>query len=167
MLSKQEFSTMVEEKSVMLYRVARSMLRNDEDCKDVLQEAILKAWAARHKLREERYFSTWLTRILINECKQLMRKRRGILVPLESVGGLRGDADVPDISVQDAVDRLPEPLRVAVVLHYTEGFSIEEIASILRVPATTVKGRLYQARKALRMDLGGETEEEVSRCYEA
>ena len=67
-LDKERFVSEIEAHSGMLYRVAWSILRNDDDCKDALQEAAMKAWEKRGTLREPSYFRTWITRILINAC---------------------------------------------------------------------------------------------------
>lgn len=151
MMDKQTFITQVEEKSQMLYRVARTLLDRDEDCKDALQECVLRAWAARHTLREPQFFGTWITRILIRECHTL-RRRQAKYSLMEAVPQGQA-APAPDPDLAAALARLSEKQRLAVVLHYIEGYSVQEISSILRVPASTVRGRLHQGRLALRMDL--------------
>ncbi len=157
MIDKQTFVALVEEKSQTLYRVARSILRNEEDCDDALQESVLKAWASRHKLREERYFATWITRIVIHECRNIQRKQRKYSLSAEIVTDTR-DA-MPDLDLHNAMDTLPEKLRLPIVLHYIEGYSLKEIAAALRLPVSTVRNRLYAGRQKLRLDLdeGGVT----------
>ena len=66
----------IEACSDMMYRVAWSILRNDDDVQDALQDAALRAWEKRDRLREEKYFRTWMTRILINVCYDTQRKHR-------------------------------------------------------------------------------------------
>ncbi len=75
-MTKEVFVPLIEQASGRVYRVARAILRNDEDCRDALQETALKAWQKRDTLRDEALFGTWLTRILINECHTLLRKKR-------------------------------------------------------------------------------------------
>lgn len=137
-----------------LYRVSRTLLRSDEDCRDAVQEVLLKAWRMRASLREEKYFDTWLTRIVINECRNLYRARRLTLVPAalaESVPDPGAEMpDPPDARVLRALNRLPDKLRLAVELHHIEQLGVAEIAAILRVPAGTVKWRLHQGRAQLR-----------------
>ena len=70
------FIAQVEAASDMMYRVAWSILQNDADVQDALQDAVLKAWEKRDRLREEKYFRTWITRILINTCYDTKKKRR-------------------------------------------------------------------------------------------
>ena len=153
MINKQTFVALVDEKSQTLYRIARSLLRREEDCNDALQEGILKAWASRHKLKEERYFTTWITRIIINECHNIQRKQAkySLVADVDNDGSY----DEPDIDLHMAIDALPESLRLPVVLYYVEGYSYKEIAATLRVPLMTVRNRLYAARKKLRLDLEG------------
>lgn len=160
-MDKQTFVALVDEKSQTLFRVARSILRNGEDCNDALQEGILKAWASRHRLRNQRYFATWITRIIINECHNILRKQAKYTlmaeVPDEAV------CHTPDGDLHQVIDALPEALRLPVILHYVEGYSGKEIASLLRIPLVTVRNRLYSARKKLRLEL----EPEEARPYEA
>lgn len=75
-MEKEEFSTRVLEIESSLYHVSKGILINETDCEDVVQSAILKAFVKRNSLREVNYFKTWLTRILINECYQLLRSQR-------------------------------------------------------------------------------------------
>jgi len=75
-MNRDDFAASVIEYTDRMYRIARTILRNDEDCRDAMQEAALRAWEKRYTLREEKYFGTWLIRILINECRNIQRKRR-------------------------------------------------------------------------------------------
>lgn len=154
MIGKQDFETMVEAQAVTLYRVSRSIVRCDADAKDAVQEAVLKAWAMRHTLRDEQAFPAWLTRILVNECRALIRKQARI-TPVEHMPEAI-DPPPPDSSVRDALSNLPEKLRLPLLLHYLEGFSLKEISGMLRTPVGTLKWRLSQARKQLRLDLNDE-----------
>ena len=150
-MDKQTFADQVMAKEQMLYRVARSMLARDEDCKDALQEAVTRAWAARHTLKEDRFFVTWLTRILINVCKAVRAKQGKYL--LFSAVQAEAVPYVPQSSIRDMLSSLPEKQRLPVVLHYMEGYSLKEVAAMLRIPQSTLRGRLYQARRALKLSL--------------
>lgn len=156
MIGKSDFVALVDEKSDMLYRVARTILRQDEDCKDVLQESVLKAWEKRDSLREVAHFGTWLTRIVINECHAFLRKNKKYL--LKDEVQLPGPSKASDPALQWAVESLPEKLRLPLVLHYLEGCTYEEVASLLRVPASTVRSRLHKAREALRLEMEDDKE---------
>lgn len=161
-MDRDSFIAEIEACSGMMYRVAWSILRNNADCEDALQEAALKAWEKRGHLRNEAYFRTWITRILINACYDTQRKRRRV-IPLDEVAE-RAAAASPDPTLTLALEALPEKLRLPLSLHYLEGFSVEEIARILRIPAGTVKSRLHQARNQLRVQwLETEGDETASR----
>lgn len=75
MMNQQEFTAAVLAAEPTLYRVAKAMVGNEEDCADAAQQAILRAWERLDTLRQPQYFRTWLTRILINECKGILRQR--------------------------------------------------------------------------------------------
>ena len=78
-MERKFFIAEIETCSDMMYRVAWSILRNDADVQDALQDAALKAWEKRDKLRDEKFFRTWITRILINACYDTQRKRRRMI----------------------------------------------------------------------------------------
>ena len=153
-MDKSEFTRRVTDMQDRLYRVACGMLRERQDRLDAVQEAVLKAWAKRDGLRNKDYFETWLTRILINECRNLQRAKRRTL-PLEAAPerGTEGNIDIP---LRDAVLALDEKLRLVVILHYMNGYSVAEVARILRLPEGTVKTRLRKARGELKDMLGRE-----------
>lgn len=144
-MDERWFSERVERARDKLFRIAYSILHNEQDCADAFQEALLKAWQNLDKLRQPQYFDTWLVRILINECKRIHAYRRRM--PVSAPGW---DLPPEDIPLHDALKALDERYRLPLVLHYMEGYSLEEIAYLLRVPSGTVKSRMYAGRKALR-----------------
>ena len=148
------FIAEIETCSDMMYRVAWSILRNDADVQDALQDAALKAWEKRDKLRDEKFFRTWITRILINACYDTQRKRRRIVSMDEIPESTVSNAPDPDLTL--ALQALPEKLRLPLVLCYSEGMSYEEAADVLRIPITTLRGRLRRGKKELRKELDAE-----------
>lgn len=148
--------SLIEQASGQIYRVARTILRSDEDCKDALQETALKAWQKRDTLRDTSLFKTWLTRIAINECHSLLRKKRKYVLQ-EEIEETRS-SPAPDPALQMALERLPEKFRLPLVLHYLEGYGYDEISSLLRLPESTVRSRLSRARKTLRDQMEDEKE---------
>lgn len=154
-MNKQEFTQQVMEAENSLYRVARTLSANESDCEDAVQQAILIAYDKLDNLRNEKFFKTWLTRILINECYKIRRKS-GFVISFEDY-----NADIPsdvkiDNELRDAVFRLPIKLRSVIVLYYIEGYSVEETAYMLKLPQGTVKSRLHKARKLLKTMLDDE-----------
>lgn len=149
-MDKEFFAGEIEAHAPMLYRVAYTILKNDDACKDALQDAALKAWEKRHTLREDKYFRTWMTRILINGCYDIRRKRQRI-VSFEEV--LEPSVPPPDPTLWLALEALPEKLRLPLVLCYSEGMTYEEAAKALGVPLPTVRGRIHRAKGLLRKEL--------------
>jgi len=143
-MDKADFAARVYDCERKLYRVARTILRSDADCEDAVQEAILRAWEHRYSLREACYFDTWLIRILINECRALLRRqmRSGGEIP-ESLAAPERSAGLEELM------QLPEKYRVPIELHYIEGYALHEIAGMMRLPEGTVKWRLSRGRKLL------------------
>lgn len=153
-MDKEEFTRAVLEYESTLYRVAKSMLGSEADCADAAQNALLRAWEKQHTLRDTAYFKTWLTRILINECRAILRQRARY-APLEEEAAEGEIAPERDSGLYEAVMGLDEKYRLPVVLHYIEGFKTAEIAAMLRLPEGTVKTRLRRAREILREELEG------------
>ena len=147
------FIAEIETCSDMMYRVAWSILRNEADVQDALQDAVLKAWEKPDKLCEEKYFRTWITRILINVCYDTQRMHRKI-VPLDKIPVQSFSVPDPDLAM--ALEALPEKLRLPLVLCYSEGMTYEEAADVLRIPMTTLRGRLRRGKKELRKELDAE-----------
>ena len=134
----------------MLYRVAYTILRNDADCQDAVQDALLKAWAGRAHLKNDQFFRTWLVRILINASRDMLRKRRRAAPP-EFLP--EPSEAFPDLALSEALGRLPEKLRVPLMLCYSENMTHREISRALGVPLTTVQSRLRQGKRRLRKEL--------------
>lgn len=152
-MKKDFFIQEIEAHQEMLYRVAYTILRNDDACMDALQDTALKAWEKRDTLREPRYFRTWLTRILINTCYDTQRKWRRI-VPLRELP--EPVAPPPDAALDLMLGSLPEKWRLPLILFYSEGMSYAEIAQALRLPVATMRSRLYSAKEKLRKELDKE-----------
>ena len=149
-MDRNEFAARVVAQTDRMYRIAWVLLRHPEDCRDAMQETALRAWEKRRSLREERYFTTWLTRILINECRSIQRKRRR-LITLEEIAEPAAPPHDPALSI--ALQRLPEQLRLPLTMYALEGMTYEEIARTLRLPRSTIVGRIQRARNELKKSL--------------
>ena len=146
-MQQQEFIQAVRDAEATLYHVAMSILRNDADSADAVQEALLKAFEKLDTLKEKKYFKTWLTRILINNCNDILRCGRREC-PLEEAAQIRGESrELERCEFEDVLDALDEKYRIILVLYYGEGFKIREIAQILELEVNTVKSRLSRGRK--------------------
>lgn len=152
-MDKQFFTEEVKAAERSLYRIARSYLSSDHDAADAVQEALLRAWSKRNTLNEPRFFRTWLTRIVINACKD-ERKRLKRVTPVETVPEPEQERQaVPHDELMEALRALDVKYRVPLVLFYLDGYSVQEIAGMLTLPQGTVKNRLYRAKDKLREQL--------------
>ena len=159
-MDKQEFTERVYAMQERLYRMTYGQLREEQDRRDAVQEAILKAWQGRERLRDAAYFETWLIRILINECHNIQRAGRRIF-PAERLPEqpyTEENMEGSDLDLRGAILALPMKLRLPVMLHYIEGYTTEEAGRILHVPVGTVRSRLKKARGLMKARLGEEDE---------
>lgn len=137
-----------------LYRIAQAMLWREADSLDAVQEAVFRGWLKKEKLADDERLEPWLTRILVNQCRDMLRRRRRDPVPL--VAEITGeDRLCEDLQLRLALKKLPEKYRLPLVLHHMEGYKISEVAELLRIPKGLATSRLHQARKALRNLLDG------------
>lgn len=162
--------TIIQTHNRRLYRVARSIVRDDAEAEDVLQEAYLHAFANMAGFRGDSLLSTWLTRIVANEALQRLRRRQPVSgAPVQEAGSY-GAQVIPFPSsaqppvdpertmaqreicrlVEQAIDALPQEFRTVLVARVLEGMSIEETAGLLDIKPETVKTRLHRARRLLK-----------------
>ena len=146
----EEFSERVRACQARLYRVAVSILRSHADAEDAVSEALLKAWKHAPGLRSDAYFETWLTRIVINECRTLLRRGRArASCELKDVYAAE---EPPDVGLRMLIDALPEKYRLPLVMRCALDMSYDEIARALRIPRGVVKWRVEQGKKRVRRE---------------
>jgi RNA polymerase sigma-70 factor (ECF subfamily) len=165
----EAFRVLMQRGNQRLFRIARGVVRDDAEAEDVLQEAWVLAFAALPGFRGEAGIMTWLTRIVLNEARGRLRRRRPT-VDLNHLDRAREGAQVipfPTSPASDnpegeaaraeirrllehAVDDLPEAFRMVFILRDIEGLSIEEAGAALGVKPETIKTRLHRARRLLR-----------------
>ena len=149
-MESNAFSHIAEENMQGLYRLSFSILHTRHDAQDAVQQGLLRAWERRETARPEQ-IRAWLTRIVINECHNIQRKRmRVVLMGEMPEMAAPEDTYEAEAELRSAIDSLPEKLRVPLLLRYMERYSETEIAQTLGVPVTTVKNRLFRARRAVR-----------------
>ncbi len=154
-MTKERLGTLILASERQLYSTAKTILQNDQDCADAIQETIVKAFSKIDTLKNERFAKTWLIRILINECYTLLRKSSK-LISLEDIGEmteLAADEKDDYSDLYRAVTSLKQELRLPVILYYIEDFSIKEIAQILEITEGAVQKRLARARGKLKCEL--------------
>ena len=154
-LDRERFVAQVKELQETLYRTARSILRNEQDAQDAVQEAVTQAFARLHTLRDPAKFKPWLLRILVNTCYDACRRRRSTVyleAVEETLAAPQSDCE-ERMSLWSAVMRLPEEQKAVVTLFYYEDLPIRAISEVLGVTQGTVKTRLSRARGRLRQML--------------
>jgi RNA polymerase sigma-70 factor, ECF subfamily len=155
-----------------LFRIARSILRNDSEAEDVVQETYVRAFTGLDMFRGDAAFGTWITRIAMNEALGRLRRRRPT-VDWETYGVNRNQAEIihfpasaassdPEKNMaqgeiravlEQAIDELPDAFRAVFVARIVEGMSVEETANLFGLQPETVKTRLHRARLLLRAEL--------------
>jgi len=170
--NEKAFEAIMRRHNRRLFRTARSILGNDADAEEALQEAYLSAWKALDGFRSEAKLSTWLVRVVVNEALGRLRRKRLATIPLETVMNSH-DPDLrvvlidkrekqPDQQASRAqlrkvlethIDRLPDLYRTVFVLRAVEEMSTEEVAEALEMPEATVRTRYSRARDLLRVSL--------------
>ena len=142
-MTEADFDARVRAMEARMYRVCRAMLRNDADCGDAIQNAVFSAWRRLPALRDEDKLEAWVMRTLINACRDILRqrKRRGE-APLEAAENHGEEDNLRDMDLQSALEALPEKYRLCVALHHLDGYTVPEIARMLRLPQSTVKARI-------------------------
>ncbi|MBQ4536746.1 MAG: sigma-70 family RNA polymerase sigma factor [Lachnospiraceae bacterium] len=149
-MNRESLGELIVNSTDTMYRIAKTILGKDEDCYDAISESIIKAYGKIHTLKKERYAKTWLIRILINECYQIIRERQKSV----SINEYEESIEAPEArdygDLYCAIMQLPEKLRITIVLYYLEGYSIKEIASLVESTETAIKKRLVRGREALK-----------------
>ena len=156
-----------------LFRIARTILKDDAAAEDALQDAYVRAYRHMDTFRGEAELSTWLTRIVINEALMSLRKRKRerTVVPFGSTNGADGPSEMKVMDVEDRraespsdtalrgeirriierrIDELPVAFRTVFVMREVEDMTVQETAECLGIPAATVRTRLFRARTLLR-----------------
>ena len=150
-MDEQSYLRQAEACGRTLYRVARSILWNDADCADAVQQAVFQGWIHRRQLKDPERFTQWLLRILVNECRNLQRRnlrQKNLIEALENQLQTAA-APVRNEALEEAVKALPEHYRLPVVLHYIEGYPVRDVARILGESERRVTERMYRARRKL------------------
>lgn len=142
------FACLMRSHMQSMYKTAGAILFNDEDIADAISDTILACWENLSGLKNNRFFKTWMTRILVNKCSDIIRRKKYFI----------GD-ELPDMPYtengyenaewKEAIGQIPEKYRLVMLLYYIEGFSTGDIGEILDIPEGTVRSRLARGRESL------------------
>ena len=153
-MTKDEFALRIESIRKRLYKTALLYLGNETQALDAVDETVYKALCGYRKLREEELFDTWVTRILINECYNELRRHKRVqyvdVIPETAVE--KYDA----LPFKDAILHLPKELKDIIVLRYIMGLTLVETAETLKIPQGTAATRQRKALKLLKLEWGEE-----------
>ena len=130
----------------MLYRLGRSMLKNPPDAEDAVQETMLSYIRKAPAFKTGEHERAWLIRVCANKCRDELRRRKHRPSMPETDAQ---DASVSDTGIMDVLRTLPERFRTVMLLHYSEGYSANEIGKIIRRTPSAVKMRLKKGRELL------------------
>ena len=155
-MEELEYVRRAEEVKPRLYRTALLYLGNEPAAVDAVDEAVYKGYLARKKLRQPEFFDTWITRILINECHNELRRQKRYH-PLDELPETASE-EFNSLPLKEALRRLPKDLKDVIILRFFGGYTVAETAQTLHIPAGTVATRQRKALQVLRLEL----EEEVS-----
>ncbi|WP_195430004.1 RNA polymerase sigma factor [Clostridium sp. D46t1_190503_E9] len=154
---KEAFIKVINEYTQEMYKVAKVKLNSEEDIGDAIQDTILSAYKNICVLKEINYFKTWIIRILINKCNDIISKNKKIVYVDEyyedssNISLSAYDADIEEnIIFSETLNILNEDYRLVVILYYVNGFNTREISEILNEKEGTIKSRLSRARQQLR-----------------
>ena len=153
-MTELEYLERAEEARGKLYRAALLTLGSESAAVDAVDEAVYKGYLSYQKLRQPQYLETWLVRILINVCRDELRRRKRELAVEELPETAQEAYD--SLPLKEAVLRLPAQLRDVIVLRYFTGLTLEETAAALELPRGTVSTRQRKALALLKLDLTDE-----------
>jgi RNA polymerase sigma-70 factor (ECF subfamily) len=166
------FASLFRRHEARIYRLAMAILHDERDAEDAVQDACLRVFERIKRYRAESSFETWLTAVVVNVCRDRLRRRQvRHALPLDQCHERADSGDLAETvagrlrrqTLWSVVDRLQEKYRLPVILHYHEGLSCSEVAEVLALRTTTVYSRLNTARVQLRAMLREEFEGKAER----
>ena len=150
-MKREQLGQLILASEDSMYHVAKSLLYNDADCQDAIQETIAKAFDKIGTLKQDTYAKTWMIRILINKCKDILRLGRRMVCVEELPEQETGSTVEAEVNLEwkEALRGLDEKYRLIVVLFYADGLRTAEIGKLLQLPDSTVRTRLARGREQL------------------
>ncbi|WP_449538713.1 sigma-70 family RNA polymerase sigma factor [Ferdinandcohnia sp. Marseille-Q9671] len=164
------FEELIKNDQEKLYKIAYSYVRNEQDALDIVQDAVIKGFKSFDKLKDIHYFSTWITRILINTAIDYIRKARTV-IPLETdcfdSGRNEENNSIMTIDIGIVFEKLKPQQKTLLLLRFYYGYSIIEISEILGKPEGTIKSQLHRTLQLVKEKLenGGDTYGKASSRY--
>lgn len=155
---KEAFINLIEEYKLDMYRMGKTMLYSEEDIGDAIQETVLKAYQNIKKLQKAEFFKSWLLKIMVNECNNILRQKKKVVVFDKLYEEETYEDNYDNLERQPvlkAVKKLEDNFKKVILLYYYEELSVRDISQTLDISEGTVKSRLSRARKKLFQFLKG------------
>lgn len=153
---EKAFAELIDEYKLPIYNTAKAILKDEDDVCDAIQDTALSIYKNIKNLKNEKYLKTWIIRITINKCYDVITKRK---LNEEKISKAKIDVNeihsgfdkeiIEKTDLQEALNLLEEDLKITTVLYYYDDLSVSEISSILNIPKGTVKSRIFRAREKL------------------
>lgn len=161
---EKAFEQLIEQYKYKIYKTAKAILKDEDDVCDAIQEVLIRVYNNIQNLQNDEFFSTWLIRIVINKCYDILKmnqKKNSKVVNIQEVEELSTYDTYNGILVEEVLKELEEDLKIVTVLYYYDDISVKDIATMLEIPEGTVKSRLSRAREKLYQILRKEEENDA------
>lgn len=155
--NKDAFTELIINIEDELYKIAKTRLINNEDIFDAIQETMISAFKSLHKLKNEKYFKTWIIKILINKCNDIYKTKKNMSylneeIRMENNYYLSND----NLNFEFIIKCLNYDERIAMTLYYLEEYTTKEISKILKTNENTIKTRIARAKTKIKNNYKGE-----------
>lgn len=150
------FYELISSRKSLFYKTAFLYLKNKQDCLDVIQETVCKAYISINKLREPSKFYSWFTKILINNCNDYLKKYKSSIALDETIAIDINSSTVCSedlLDLHNSIHKLNGKHKTIIILKYFHGMTLTEISAILNCPIGTVKTSLHKALQQLKLFL--------------
>lgn len=150
-MNTSEFEEKYKQYKAIIYRIAFTYLKNNEECEDAMQEVFLKLLLSAPSFESSEHEKRWLIRVTVNYCKNNLKlfwnSRRGAMEEIQQL-----PADSEEKLILEEILNLPEKFKIVIYLYYVEGYKCAEIAEILDLRESAVKMRLKKGRELLKIE---------------
>lgn len=151
---KQSFIQLIDNRKGMLYRTAFLYMKNQQDALEIVDTTVYKAYLSIKKLKDPKFFNTWLTKILINASLDLLRYRKKVVLSNDAYDVEYEPQDSSlKIDLYNAVDKLQGKYKTAIILKYYNNLKISEVAEVMECTESNVKNYIHKALKTLRYEI--------------
>lgn len=145
----EAFTRLMQSQMQNMYKTAGAILSNDEDIADAIADTILACWEKIGQLRKAEFFRTWMSKILMNKCRDILRKKKELHYDTGMQEFPEETQEYVNAEWMELLNSLNEKYRLVMILHYVNGLTAAQISEVLHMPASTVRTRLSRGREQL------------------